>query len=80
VARAHRRIGRVTAIGAVLYVLSRVGAIVVRGTLRAQARLDGWAQARREREEDRKLWELALADPRVMADLIALQQHAERQS
>jgi hypothetical protein len=28
-----------------------------------------WCEAHRQREEDRKLWNLALTDARVMADL-----------
>jgi len=31
--------------------------------------LAGWAAARKQRAEDRKLWDLALTDARVMADL-----------
>ena len=66
----------VTAVGAVLFLLATIGSIalwVVRPLRPACAR---WAEQRRLREEDRQLWELALTDPRVMADLVALRQQA----
>lgn len=73
----HSPIARVTAAGALLYLLSLVGSLVVRGTRRLQLRLDAWAESRRLRAEDRATWEVARSDPRLMAELVALQQHAE---
>lgn len=53
---------------------------IARLALRAAARLRrgyaAWAQARRLREQDRLLRELACTDSRIMADLIAVSQHA----
>src|SRR6478609_1845079 len=41
--------------------------------------LKGWAASRRQAEEDRKLWDVALTDARVMADLSrAMTQAAQR--
>lgn len=76
-AQVRRPIARATAAGALLYLLSLVGSLVVRGTQRLQLRLDAWAEARRQRAEDRATWELARSDARLMAELVALQQHAE---
>ena len=73
--RASTTFGRVTALGALFGGLALVGSLVFRATAGLQRGFAAWAQARREREEDRKLWELALTDPRIMADLIALDQH-----
>jgi hypothetical protein len=39
--------------------------------------LQRWTAARRQAVQDRIFWELALTDPRVMADLHAIQAHAE---
>jgi len=70
-------VGRVTAVGALLAILSLLGSVLCAVTLRLQRRLDAWAEVRRQRAEDRQLWELAATDPRLMAELVALQQHAE---
>ena len=72
--RAGHTISRATALGAFLFLLSAIGSILVRAAGRVQLACAGWAERRREREEDRKLWELALSDSRVMADLVALSQ------
>jgi hypothetical protein len=72
--RAGHVIPRVTALGAVLYVLSLLGSVLVRAVAALQQTGVDWAENRRRREEDRKLWELALTDSRVMADLVALSQ------
>lgn len=37
-----------------------------------------WAAAHRQAAQDRMFWELALTDPRVMAELRAIQDHEER--
>lgn len=75
--RARRPIGRVTAVGALLALLSVVGSVVVTAVNHMESTFVAWAQARREREEDRKLWAMAQSDPRLMADLVALQQRDE---
>ena len=72
--------GRVTAVGAVLSLLSLVGSLVLRLFRRIDAAGVVWVQARIRREEDRKLWALAQTDPRLMADLVALQQHSDAHS
>lgn len=71
---------RVTALGALLHVLAALGSVGVRAAAALRLALAGWMQRRRQREEDRKLWELALSDSRVMADLIAVRQHADPKS
>jgi hypothetical protein len=76
--RAHGSFARVTALGALFFLLEAIGSIAFGAAERVGAGLAHWAEARRQREEDRKLWELALTDSRVMADLIALQQDAPR--
>jgi hypothetical protein len=73
---AQARRTRATALGAVLVVIAGVGSLAVRAAAPLARALAAWAQARRERVEDRKLWELALSDSRVMADLIAVRQQA----
>jgi len=66
-----------TAVGAVLSVLSFVGSAAVAAGKYMESTFVAWAEARRAREEDRKLWALALNDSRLMADLVALQQHVD---
>jgi hypothetical protein len=73
---AQDRRTRATALGALLAVVAGFGSLAVRAAAPLGRALAAWAQARREREEDRKLWELALSDSRVMADLIAVRQQA----
>ena len=73
-ARASSSVGRVTALGAVLFVLATIGAGLARAAVPVRQACAAWAERRRQREEDRKLWELALSDTRVMADLVALSQ------
>ncbi|HET8748009.1 MAG TPA: hypothetical protein VFM98_20595 [Ramlibacter sp.] len=75
---ARHAVGRVTAVGALVSLVSLIASVVVLGTQRLQRRLDAWADVRRQRAEDRQLWDLAATDPRLMAELVALQQHAER--
>jgi hypothetical protein len=38
----------------------------------------GWAKAHRQAVQDRMFWELAMTDPRVMAELHAIVDHAEQ--
>jgi hypothetical protein len=39
--------------------------------------IERWAAARHRAAEDRVYWQLALTDPRLMAELRAIQDHAE---
>ena len=65
---------RGTAIGALLLVLRPVAvAVLAAGHFLVDAGC-AWAGNRRLRADERKLRELAAIDPRVAADLIALQQ------
>lgn len=70
----------VTAVGALLYLLAALGSLVFRAAAALRLAFAGWLERRRQREEDRKVWELALSDPRVMADLVAVRQHAPAKS
>jgi hypothetical protein len=76
--RASRTCGRLTATGALLLALAAVGSLVLRAGTGLREGVAAWTQAQRERTEDRKLWELALSDSRVMADLVALHQDTPR--
>ena len=60
--RGFEAIGKFNAVHAVLAVLALIGA-PVRRTLARQA------AARKQRREDERLWNVALTDARVMADL-----------
>ncbi len=64
-----RALGSFDAVQAVLHFLALVGSPVTRGAARVRTGLRHWREVRRQREEDRKLWNLALHDARVMADL-----------
>ena len=67
-------IGQLSITRAVLSGLAVVGAPVTRG-------LAAWSAARKQRREDEKLWNVALSDARVMADLSrAMSQDALRDS
>jgi hypothetical protein len=67
-----------TAIGAVLLILAAIGSLGFRLAHSMRQGLRAWAGQRRQRIEDRELWDLALSDARVMADLVALSQHEAR--
>jgi hypothetical protein len=54
---------------AVLVGLAFVGAPVTRAAGKARAALATLAASRRQRRQDEKLWNIALSDARVMADL-----------
>lgn len=58
-----------TALQVLLHGLALIGAPVTRLAARVRAGLAAWSEERKQREEDRKLWNLALTDARVMADL-----------
>jgi hypothetical protein len=52
-----------------LRALAAVGAPVTRAAAGARALYNRWAAARLQRIQDEKLWNLALRDARIMADL-----------
>jgi hypothetical protein len=52
-----------------LRALSAIGAPVTRATAGVRALYKRWAAARLQRIQDEKLWNLALRDARIMADL-----------
>ena len=63
----------------VLHALAVLGTPLTRLAARVRVGLAAWAEERKQREEDRKLWNLALTDARVMADLSrAMSQEALR--
>jgi hypothetical protein len=74
--RARTTIGKGTAIGALLFVLALIGSPVFRVINALRLRVAGAIATRRQHQEDRKLWELALTDRRVMSDLVALRQES----
>jgi hypothetical protein len=53
----------------ILHVLALIGAPVTAAGARVRAAFAARAAARKERREDEKLWNIALSDARVMADL-----------
>jgi hypothetical protein len=65
-----------TASGALLHVLSFIGALALRlvGPL-VQGLYSGLIAAQ-QRRADRRVWEMAQSDPRLKAELIALRQRA----
>jgi hypothetical protein len=65
-----------TAVGALVFVLALVGLPVFRAANALRLRAARSLQARRRREDDRRLWEIACADRRVMSDLVALRQQS----
>ena len=54
---------------AALRALAVIGSPITHATGAARKALAGWSAARAQRAADRKLWDLALTDARVMADL-----------
>ena len=66
-----------TALGALMLALVTLGSVALRAGAVLQEGIAAWAQARQQDDDARMLRELAQADPRVMADLIALQQHTQ---
>ena len=68
--------GKGTAIGALVFVLALIGLPVFRIANVLRLRVARSLEARRRREDDRKLWEVALSDRRVMSDLVALRQQS----
>lgn len=66
---------------AILGVLAFIGSPVTRAAAGIRTGLATWTAARKQRREDEKLWNVALNDARVMADLSrAMSQEAVRHS
>jgi hypothetical protein len=74
--RAKNSVGKGTAIGALLFVLALIGLPVFRAMNALRVRAAGAIETHLQHREDRKLWELALTDRRVMSDLVALRQES----
>jgi hypothetical protein len=63
----------------VLGALAVVGAPVTRAAVGLRTGYAAWSAAREQRRQDEKLWNIALTDARVMADLSrAMSRDAER--
>lgn len=67
--RSARELRRLGPAHAALHALASVGAPLHRAAAAIGARYAAWRAARRQAAEDQKLWNLALQDARVMADL-----------
>jgi hypothetical protein len=67
--RGFAAIGSYSIIVAALHALAVIGSPVTRAAGATRRVLAGWSAARKQRAADRKLWDLALTDARVMADL-----------
>ena len=68
-ARGFAALGSFSIAAAALHTLAVIGAPFTRAAAGAGKALATWTAARRQRQADRKLWDLALTDARVMADL-----------
>ena len=65
----------------IVLVLALVGKPVTSAAAGVKRGLAAWSAARKQRREDEKLWNLALTDARIMADLSrAMSQDALRDS
>jgi len=69
VEKAIETIGGYSATHALLHGLAVLGTPLTRLAARVRVGMAAWREERKQREEDRKLWNLALTDARVMADL-----------
>ena len=67
--RGFQAMGNFNAVHAVLAALAVVGAPVRRITSKIGVALERQAAARVQRRDDQRLWDVALTDARVMADL-----------
>ena len=67
--RGFEALGRFNAVHAVLALLALIGSPARRAAAKAGVVLEKQAQARKQRREDERLWNVALTDARVMADL-----------
>ena len=68
-ARGFAALGSFSVTIAALKALSAIGSPVTRTAGAARTALAGWSAARKQRAADRRLWDLALTDARIMADL-----------
>lgn len=68
-ARGFAALGSFNVTIAALNALSAIGAPITRAASGTRNLLAGWSAARKQRAADRKLWDLALTDARIMADL-----------
>lgn len=79
VTRGFTALGELNIARPVLAVLHSIGAPVHGVAARIATRVEAWKAARKQAAEDRKLWDLALTDARVMADLSrAMSEEANR--
>lgn len=69
ITRGLQALGSFNIAHAVLHALAVLGSPVTRGGAKLRAGLASLAAARKQRREDEKLWNIALTDARVMADL-----------
>ncbi|HVE54575.1 MAG TPA: hypothetical protein VNB23_14440 [Ramlibacter sp.] len=69
VTRGLQALGSFSATRALLHTLSVVGSPATRLAAKVSAGFGTYAAARRQRRDDDKLWNIALSDARVMADL-----------
>ena len=67
--RGFAAIGSFSVTIAALHALAVIGSPVTRAAGAARTALAGWSADRKQRAADRKLWDIALSDARVMADL-----------
>ena len=72
-----RRAGRGTALGALLYGLSFIGAAALRVVTPVVKGLYSGVIDAQQRRADRRIWEIAQSDPVLKAELIALREYAE---
>src|SRR6478735_5943622 len=69
VSRGFEALGNFSATHAVLALLAFIGSPLRRAAAKVGAVLEKQAEVRRARREDERLWNVALTDARVMADL-----------
>ena len=67
--RGFAAIGSFSITIAALHALAVIGSPITRAAGATRNALAGWSAARKQRAADRKLWDIALSDARVMADL-----------
>ena len=67
--RGFEALGRFSPVHAILALLAMIGSPARRAAAKAGALVEQQAEARKQRREDERLWNVALTDARVMADL-----------
>jgi hypothetical protein len=67
--RGFAAVGNWNATHLVLAALAYVGSPLTRAAARIRTGLESWSAGREQRRQDEKLWNIALTDARVMADL-----------